>query len=81
MVERGGGPTGHHNHRGLGGGLLSVCLSLYTICGLSKRTLYLKGWLEMYILNNDRKGWLVILDTSGKQILLKWFLIRTDVSN
>lgn len=56
MVERGGGPTGHHNHRGLGGGLLSVCLSLYTICGLSRR---IKGWLEMYILNNSRQGWLV----------------------
>lgn len=30
MAEGGDGPTGHCNHRGLGGGLLSVCLSLYT---------------------------------------------------
>lgn len=42
MAERGGGPTGHHHHRGLGGGLLSVCLSLYTICGLSRTTYIFK---------------------------------------
>lgn len=60
MVARGGGPSGHHDHRGLGGGLLCVCLSLYTICGLSKRILYLKGWLERHILNNGRQGWLMI---------------------
>lgn len=35
----------------------------------------------MYILNNSRQGWLMILDPSGDQILLKWFLISFVVSN
>lgn len=59
MVERGGGPTGHHNHRAGWGTAHCLPVFVYDLWSVQEN-IYAKGWLEMYILNNSRQGWLMI---------------------